>query len=185
MNPTIPYTPISDTRIDELTAIAAKVGAIVRVVRKVYIDQGRDWDEAISLGGPQTSNRSDCRRREIRIQHMARSNVKEYADIILFNYPKGNGSWRTITGTILVREFGLEPTNSREVFAVGESKPEFCSEIQQNPVHVVATIDYDQNVAYVHWRINYRFAGLFYIGNCENNSFKYWFAFREPRPESV
>lgn len=133
------YVPLSDARIEELTALATKAGARIYILRRVRVKQDRDWKEAIDLAGPNTPSHYNVRKAGVSVQYQPASNKEIETDIILLNYSKDDGNWDKCTAW--GKEAKLNATNPREVFAIGEQKPNLHTILGQNPMYVVAPIE--------------------------------------------
>lgn len=173
------YTPLSDARIAELTAKAAGIGARIHVLRRVRVQQDREWQAAINLAGPNTPMGYNVRKTEVSEQYQPVSKATVEKDIVLLNYPKGDGNWDKATAW--GKEAVLKNTNPREVFAIGEQHPTLHNTLGQNPMYVVAPTECafggHRYACYVWWhgaarRVNLRGVSSFVNSND-------WFAFSE------
>lgn len=173
------YVPISDARIEELTALATKAGARIHVLPRIRVKQNREWQEAVNLAGPNTPSHYNVRKTEVIAQYQPASNKDIETDIVLLNYSKGDGNWDK--GTAWGNEAKLKATNPREVFAIGEQKPDLHTILGQNPMYVVAPIECafggDRRACYVGWDGSGREASLDWISYFIDAHG--WFAFRE------
>ncbi len=173
------YVPLSVARIEELTALATKAGARIHVLRRVRVKQNREWQEAVNLAGPNTPDHFNVRKSEVSGQYQPASNKEIETDIVLLSYSKGDGNW--YKGIAWGKEAKLNATNPREVFVIGEQKPNLRTILGQNPIYVVApiecTFEGDRNACYVWWDASERGAGLDWVGCFDDADF--WFAFRE------
>ena len=173
------YVPLSDARIEELTALATKAGARIHVLRRVRVKQNREWQEAVNLAGPNTPDHYNVRKSEVSGQYQPASNKEIETDIVLLNYSKGDGNWDK--GTAWGKEAKLNATNPREVFAIGEQKPDLHTILGQNPMYVVASIECsfegDRGVCAVWWLVSGRVSLLLWLGGFRDANG--WFAFRE------
>jgi hypothetical protein len=174
------YVPLSDARIEELTDLATKAGARIHVLRRIRIKQNREWQEAVNLAGPNTPDHYNVRKSEVSGQYQPASNKEIETDIVLLNYSKGDGNWDK--GTAWGKEAKLNAANPREVFAIGEQKPDLHTILGQNPMYVVAPIECsfegNRNACYVWWIESERGAFLSWVGHFDGAS-RGWFAFRE------
>ncbi len=173
------YVPLTDARIEELTSLATKAGARIHILRRVRVKQNREWQEAVNLAGPNTPNHYNVRKTEVSAQYQPASNKEIETDIVLLNYPKGDGNWDK--GTAWGKEAKLNATNPREVFAIGEQKPDLHTILGQNPMYVVAPIECSfgggRRACCVWWRASEREADLDWLGYFYDA--RVWFAFRE------
>ena len=173
------YIPLSDARIAEITTVAIAVGARIHVLRRVRVQQDRDWQDSINLAGPNTPMDYNVRKTEVSAQYPPVSKKMVEKDIVLLNYPKGDGDWdRAI---VWGQSTSLKPTNPREVFAIGGQHPTLHNTLGQNPMYVVASIecsfDGDRNAYYVWWYGSIRRARLRRVSLFGYTS--HWFAFSE------
>jgi hypothetical protein len=173
------YTPLSDERIAELTAKAVAVGARIHVLRRVHVNQNREWQEAINLGGPNTPSDYNVRKAEVSGQYQPVSKTMVEKDIVLLNYQNGDGNWDKVLawGT----EAALKKTNPREVFAIGEQHPTLNNTLGQNPMYVVAptecTFEGRRRACFVWWFASGRGADLRWVSRFDDSDG--WFAFSE------
>ena len=173
------YTPLSDERIAELTKLATDAGARIHVLRRVRVQQDRDWQDSINLAGQNTPMNYNVRKPEVSAQYPPVSKKTVEKDIVLLNYPKGDGNWDK--ATTWGQSTSLKVTNPREVNAIGEQYPTLHNTLGQNPMYVVApmecTFDGNRIACSVWWIDSNRKAHLFWVSN-----FDYafgWFAFSE------
>ena len=173
------YVPLSDARIEELTALATKAGARIHVIRRIRVKQNREWQEAVNLAGPNTPSHYNVRKSQVSAQYQPTANKEVEMDIVLLNYSKGDGNWDK--GTAWGKEAKLNATNPREVFAIGEQKPDLHTILGQNPMYVVAPIECsfggNRDACYVWWNDSEREASLPWVSYF-NDAYD-WFAFRE------
>ena len=173
------YAPLSDKRIAELTKLATAVGARIHVLRRVRVQQDRDWQESINLAGPNTPMNYNVRKPEVSAQYQPVSKKTVEKDIVLLNYPKGDGYWDK--ATVWGQGASLKSTNPREVNAVGEQYPTLHNTLGQNPMYVVAPMECSfgghRNACYVWWDGSGRGAGLSWV-SCFDDAGA-WFAFSE------
>lgn len=152
-------------------------GARLHTLR-VYYHKGRDWPEAIDAAGPNTPANYNVR--QVGDQYPPEAGKWEEDEIILLNFPNG-GSWDQAIAW--AEQFGLERTDPREVFAIGERHPNLHRELGLNPMWVVATKDcsFDGNrqACYVWWDDSKRKAHLICVEDFGNRHD--WFAFRRKR----
>jgi hypothetical protein len=173
------YSPQSDERIAKFTKIATSVGARIHVLRRVCIQQDRDWQESINLAASNTPPNFDVRRPEISIQHQPVSKKIVEKDIVLLNYP--NGDHRLDKASRWAQKTSLKPTNPREVFAIGEQYPTLHKTLGQNLMYVVAPMECsfggDSCMCYVWWGGSDRRVSLSWINYLDYAGV--WFAFSE------
>lgn len=148
------YVPLSDARIAELTEKAKAVGARIHVLRCVPIKQDCEWQQAVSLGAPNTPNYYNIWKPEVSSQYRPVSDGMVERDIVLLNYPiNDDGYWSNILAW--GKEVALKRTNPREVFAVGKQHPVLHREIDQVPMCVVALTEHvlrnGRYVCFVSW----------------------------------
>lgn len=173
------YVPLSDARIEELTALATKAGARIHVLRRICVKQNREWQEAVNLAGPNTPSHYNVRKTEVSARYQPAFNKDIETDIVLLNYSKGDGNWDK--GTAWGKEAKLNATNPREVFAIGKQKPDLHTILGQNPMYVVAPIECTfgglRSACCVWWGDSERGAYLYWISDFDGAHD--WFAFRE------
>lgn len=173
------YVPLSDARIAELTKKAAAVGARIHVLRRVRVQQDREWQEAVNLAGPNTPSDYNVRKPEVSGQYQPVAKKVVEKDIVLLNYFKGDGNWDKALAW--GNDASLKVTNPREVFAVGEKHPTLHNTLGQNPMYVVAPTECSfggsRSACYVWWCGSGRRAGLDWVGSFVNSND--WFAFSE------
>lgn len=173
------YTPISDERIAELTNKAAAVGARIHVLRRVRIQQDREWQEAINLAGPDTPSDYNVRKGEVSGQYQPVAKKVVEKDIVLLNYSKGDGNCDKATAW--GKDALLKNTNPREVFAIGEQHPTLHHTLGQNPMYVVAPTECSfegfRLACSVWWDASARRAYLLWVGRF--GLARGWFAFSE------
>ena len=190
------YAPISHARTAGLSLLATKFGARTHVIRRIHVDQGRDWNEAINLIGPDTQGTSFVRKPNIGEQYLPVSSQEDEFDVILFSYLGDRSSGEKLDDRMSswVQEANVINTNPREVFAIGQryrnfntsvyrqamsiNCPSYCSFIGQRHL---CFLSYTRS--HFSERIAHRSIGLRirdFLANEDD-----WFAFREPRPELV
>jgi len=172
-------TPLSDKRIAKLTKLATAVGARIHILRRVRVQQDRDWQESINLAGPNTPMNYNVRKPEVSDQYQPVSKKTVEKDIVLLNYPKGDGNWDK--ATVWGQNASLKSTNPREVNAVGEQYPTLHNTLGQNPMYVVAPMECsfggNRRACCVWWNGSGREARLDWVGNFDDADD--WFAFSE------
>ena len=172
------YVPMSDARIAELTKLAAKQGARIHILRRVKVKQGRDWQEAISLAGPNTPMDYNVRKPEVSAQYQPVSFKVVEKDIVLLNYPNGDGWDKALAWG---DEAKLKRTVPRETFAIGEQHPTLHNTLGQNPMYVAATTKCAfggvPGACFVWWRDSERRASLRWVGHFVDSCG--WFSFSE------
>lgn len=155
--------------------LAAPDGGCINVVH-VPVNPGREWQEAVNAAGPNTPSGYDVRK--VADKYPPQSGpVEDIKEIILVNFG------RTISDTKVAVDWGkqykLRPANPRQIFAVGEHKPELHHELGMNPMAVVSPdecffVGYRQ-VCFVWWRGSRRYCDLrWFARDWSANS---WFAF--------
>lgn len=171
------YVPISDARIEELTALATKAGARIHILRRIRVKQNREWQEAINLAGPNTLSHYNVRKSEVSSQYQPVTNKEVEKDIVLLNFPQGDGNWDK--GTAWGSEAKLKATNPRENFSIGEQKPDLHRTLGQNPMYVVAPTECSfgggRSACYVWWGDSSRGANLDWVSRFDGSHG--WFAF--------
>jgi hypothetical protein len=185
MNPPPVYIPIDQDRIDQFTELAAKTGARIHVIRQVPVDQGCDWNTAISLVGPHTPFNHCIREVRVGCQYQCVSSRKEETDIVLLNYCQVKGSFnRSIDWC---KDAGLNAANPREVFAIGHQRPNLDRIIGQDLIYLAAPVKCSFNrydcACFVWWI--HQELGVSLDRVVEFSDPYVWFAFREPRTKPV
>ena len=179
------YIPIPDARIRELEQLAARANARIHIVRRVRVNQGCDWQEAINLAGPNTPSDWPVRKTEVSDQYQPISNKNIKTDIVLFNYSNAVGNWDKVT--TWGKESKLNVANPREVFAIADQKPDLDKILGQNPIGVITlnecSFESNRNTCFVLWQGSNRTVRLFWVYFPLDSEL--WFAFREPSPEPV
>ncbi len=172
------YTPLSDKRIAELTKMATSVGARICVLRRVRVQQDRDWQDSINLVGPSTPMNYNVRKPEVSAQYQSVSKKTVEKDIVLLNYLKG-GDWNK--ATMWGQSTFLKAANPREVFAVGEQYPTLNKTLGQDLMCLVAPIECtffgNRRACFVWWLDSDRKADLSHVNSFYDTYA--WFAFSE------
>jgi hypothetical protein len=173
------YTPMSDERIAELTALAKKHGgARLHILRRVKVKQDRDWQEAINLGGPNTPMDHIARKPEVSVLYQPVSSQIVEKDIVLLSYPNGDGWDKAM---VWGEEAKLKKTVPRETFAIGEQYPTLHNTLGQNSMYVAATTKCTfggyPRACSVWWRDSDREAVLRWVSYFDNSSG--WFSFSD------
>lgn len=173
------YVPLRDARIEELTKLAQKVGARIRILRRVRVKQDREWQEVVNLAGPNAPDHHYVRKLQVSCQYQPISNKVVEKDIVLLNYPKDNGNldmavaWST--------EAKVNSANPREVTSVVEQNPNLHTLLGQKVVYLVSptecTFGGGRRAFYVWLRDSNREAALIWIGHMAYRND--WFAFCE------
>jgi len=101
----------------------------------VPVQMDREWQEAINTGGPNTPSKDYVR--EVGDQYPPKSGVVKEEEIILVDLGPHGGRWHDAISW--AKEYQLEITNPRHVFAIGEKKPWLHRELGVNYMHVIAT----------------------------------------------
>jgi hypothetical protein len=172
------YVPMSDARIAELTELAEKQGARIHILRRVKVKQDRDWQEAINLAGPNTPTEYHVRKPEVSAQYQPVCSRVVEKDIVLLNYPKGDGWDKALAWG---DEAKLKKTVPRETFAIGEQHPTLPNTLGQNPMYVASTTKCtfgdDPSTCYVWWNDSERKARLSLVSRFDYSCD--WFSFCE------
>ena len=161
-----------------VTDIVAPPGARLHTVH-IRFNPKRKWKEALEAGGPNTPSNYDVRKAEVRDQYPPTSTEEIEEDLVLLNYPSGDGNW----GKALAwaQSMNLQNTEPREVFAIGEQHPKLDKQLGQNPMYVVATKDCSfvgyRSACGVWWDVSDRRAGLRWVSDFDDSND--WFAFRK------
>lgn len=169
------YIPLSDARIAELTTLATKVGARIHILRRVRVQQDRDWQVAINLAGPNTPFDYKVRKSKVSMRYPPISKAVVEKDIVLLNYSKGDSNWDKVTAW--GNEAKVKATNPREVFAIGEQHPTLHSTLGQNSMYVVTLTGGSRRACCVWWSVSRREADLYWV--CFFDRSDIWFAFCE------
>ncbi len=156
-------------------------GARIHTIR-VRFNKGRKWSEALNAAGPNTP--LDYNVRKVGDQYPPGEGVEEEEEIILLNFPRG-GNWSKAIAW--AEQFGLERTDPREVFAIGEHYPTLHRELGLDPMYVVATKECFfvgvRLACRVWWGDSGRGARLCWLEVCGRSGD--WFAFRRKlRPQA-
>lgn len=149
-------------------------GGRVHVLR-VPVTSDRDWQEAITAAGPNTP--ADDNVRKVSDLYLPVGTGMNDEEFILVNLGPSGGSWdRAIEWG---KQFKLERTQPRQVFAIGEHQPTLHRELKVNPMYVVATTECSfegfQQACYMWWNGAGREADLRWLGRF--TSARGWFAF--------
>ncbi len=120
----------------ELKDIQPPKGARVRVLT-VKVNQEREWQEAIDAASTKTMVYHNVRKIGRQYPPVEMGTIEQ--EIILLNFPNGGGNWDKALRW--AKSKGLNRTNPREVFAIGEHNPALHTKLGQNPMYVVATTD--------------------------------------------
>ncbi|MEN9649302.1 MAG: hypothetical protein RL094_269 [Candidatus Parcubacteria bacterium] len=173
------YVQISDDRIAEITEKAAAVGARIYVIRKVCIQQDRDWKDSITQGAPDTPPKYSIFTRQVSDSYVPVSTETVEKDIILFLDPN---EVRLENVTVFAERSSLKVANPREVFALCEHQAELASVIewsgvQQRYIRLVAPVPFQaeagtfmcavgvtprSRIATVDWAVNFNLEGDIY-----------------------
>jgi len=173
------YVPLSDTRIKELSKLAENHRARIHVLRRVIVDQGRDWNTAIDRGGPDTIRSSIVRNQETALRYLPVSEKIIETDIALLCYFKRCGSLDTAMNWAF--QANLIVCNPREIFAAAEQNPDLNMTIGQRPMRVVApkvSASKNDSMCGVLWQDSRR-----HVCECKaeniHGSLACWYGFRE------
>lgn len=107
------YVPLSDVHIEELTALAAKVGARIHVLRRI-------------------------RKFEVSAPCLSTSNKEIETDVILLNCSKGEGNWDKAIAW--GNEAKLRAVNPREVYTICEQNPDLHTVLGKKEMYMVAPV---------------------------------------------
>lgn len=113
----------------------APQGGRLNIVR-VTVDPTRDWQEAINTAGPNTG--SDCGVRKVGDAYPPEDGGVTEEEIFIVNFGKviPNGQY----ALDWAKPLNLSPAKPRQVFAVGEHKPELHWELKCNPMALVSLV---------------------------------------------
>ncbi|OHA27004.1 MAG: hypothetical protein A3C06_04545 [Candidatus Taylorbacteria bacterium RIFCSPHIGHO2_02_FULL_46_13] len=156
--------------------IPAPSGACIHTVR-IRFKPDSGWQEAVNAAGPNTPSEYNIRKVGDQYPPTGTEEIEE--DLILLNYPKGDGNWNTVHAWAVTQN--LTKTVPREVFALGEQHPKLHEVLGQNPMYAVATTECSfgggRGACYVWWVGSGRGAGLVWVDNFGDASG--WFVFRQ------
>jgi hypothetical protein len=185
MNPTIPYTQISDERIIGLRLLAKRAAAFVHILRRVPVEQYIGWKNMIDST---TGTRQSSFIRKVADHFPPTSDYKEEVDIVLFSYLERGRFDKWSDMISWGSEAKLQACNPREVFAIGPYDRNLDLTIDQEGVGIYFPIEhllYGCGRACVLWyhrshsgEVMDRTVALC-NRNVPGNSYV-WFAFREP-----
>lgn len=152
-------------------------GCRVHILKGVRTQLDREWQEAVTLGGPQTPDHYDVRKVANLYQPTGSGVVEE--DHILLNYSKGDGSFaKALAWATTMR---LIPNDPRRVFASSEQNPNLHHELGVNPMYVVAPVECPfeglQRACYSWWVGAGRRSGLLWVSDFDHSID--WFSFRK------
>ena len=150
-------------------------GARLHTVRIRY-KPDREWQEAINAAGPNTPGDYNVRKVGDQYPPIGTEEIEE--DLILLNYPKGDGFDAALAWA---KSHQLENTAPREVFAIGEQHHKLHDVLGQNPMYLAATkectFEGRRHACCVWWPDSERVAYLLWVRNFVDSSA--WFAFRK------
>ena len=173
------YTPMSTSHIRRLTTLAKQEGARILVLRRVRVTQDLDWQDAINLVGSDTPHDSPIRMVRVGALFPPVSDSEVEIDIVLLNYPKGDGDWDK--ALMWADKASMNITNPREVFAIGTHNPSLHVFLGQDQIHVVASTEatcINQRISASVWSDDLRRgASVIYPSDCKSSSI--WHAFRQ------
>ena len=150
-------------------------GARLHTVR-IRFKPDREWQEAINAAGHNAPN--DYNVRKVGDQYPPTGTEEIEEDLILLNFPNGNGFDKAIAWAASKQ---LQNTDPCEVFAIGEQHPKLYEKLRQNSMYVAATKDCtfegDRSACCVWWSDWGRKAHLYGVEYFDNSDD--WFAFRK------
>lgn len=159
----------------KLQTSAEKVGARVYLIPKLVVDYTKSHNESAMAGGPDTPSNYNVLKFGDKYPSIENKVMEEA--IVLFNWPKGGGSYQKAIEWGLSN--GLQRTVPREVFAVGKQLPNLNYELGQNPMYVVettgCTFDGGSYACCVWWRDATRLSSLHWQSFFDDGFV--WFAF--------
>lgn len=139
-------TPDGESHLDKMVDVLAgmsleivpPVGGRIYSVR-VPIVLDREWQEAITAAGPNTSDNYNVRK--VGDLYRPTGTGRAWADMTLMNFgPSGGG--RSLEKAIeWAKSYGLKLTVPRQIFAIGEYRPKLDAELEMNPMYIVATTE--------------------------------------------
>jgi hypothetical protein len=142
---------------------------------KVKVNNARDWQEAINAISNKTGENWGVRKLS---NLYPPSEGEAEQDLILINLPEGGTREQVLE---YAKANNLEPTNPREVFAIGEQHPDLDNILGFSYMYVLETtncaIENNRLACGVWWISSERMAGLYWIS--ESNDQLGWFAFRK------
>ncbi len=149
-------------------------GGRVHIVT-VPVVQDRPWNEAVRAAGPNTPDNYDVWK--VGDLYPATGAGIAQTKLVLVNFgPQGGSLAKAIAWA---EQYNLKKTNPRQVFAIGEHKPQLHRELGMNPMYVVATeecsFEGDRQVCDVWWGDAEREVSLYWTGIV--GSVDGWFAF--------
>lgn len=160
----------------KLQAEAVKIGGRVHKL-DVPVNYTRSHNDAALAGGPQTDSTYNVLK--VGGLYTSRENKTVTETIVLFNWPKGGGSYDKAVAFGLAN--GLDKTVPHEAFAVGEHFPKLNYDLGPNPMYVVETtgcsFDGELQACGVWWDDARRKSGLNWQSVFGRG--RDWFAFRK------
>lgn len=175
-------TPDGEAHLDKMVDILAGMsleivsptdGRIYAVRVPVTLD--RDWQEAVTVAGPNTQ--ADGNVRKVGNLYQPTGTGRAWADMVLVNFGSNGGSIEKAIEW--AKPYNLKPTVPRQVFAIGEYRPKLDAELEMNPMYIVATTEcffegYRQ-VCYVWFGGSRREAYLYWVSYVGRSDV--WFSF--------
>ncbi len=161
----------------KLETSAAEIGGRIYVIKNLVVDYSQSHNDAATAGGPQTSSDYNV----LKIGDLYQPGNKKITEtIVLFNWPKGGGSYQKAVEWGTVNSFNK--TTPHVPFAVGEKFSDLNYTLGPNPMYVVETTGCSfiglAGACCVCWDDTKRDSGLDWQGNFGGCSG--WFAFRKP-----
>ena len=164
-----------DVVVAENLELAPPEGGRIEILR-VSVQMDRDWQQAINAAGPKTLN--NCNVREVGDQYPPAGQGTLETEIILMNFGLKEGSWERALSW--AKKHGLKRTSPRQVFSIGEHKPQLHHELGMRLMYVVATEDCTfggrREACYVWWSVSGRLCGLYWL-EYDGGGSGGWFAF--------
>lgn len=162
--------------LDSLTEPVPPPGCRMHIL-KVRVKLDEPWENAVNAAGPNTPK--DYNVRKVGDLYLPAGTGEQDQEYILLNYLNRDGSWEK--ALVWGAQEELLQTVPREAFAVGKQYPYLRSELQINPMYVVATtpctFEGDQQACSVWWDGSKRGTNLRWtsaLGHARD-----WFLFRK------
>ena len=154
--------------------VAAPEGGRIHIVR-VPVNPAREWQEAIDAAGPNTGK--DWGVRKVADHYPPQAGPVEEREVILVNFGKTipNGQY----ALDWAKPFGINASDPRKVFAVGEHKPKLHRELGVDAMAVISLVPCTfvgrQHVPRSWWFRSERRTNLYWFLDSFHDY--YWFAF--------